>query len=293
MHATSETHQPTDVCVTDPDRIDGVVPGVQGHRAFPVRHGLRDADPFLMLDHIGPQRIDPTRVIDGKPHPHRGFETVSIMLAGELDHVDSLGNRTAVRAGDLQVMNAGSGIIHGGDMRPDPSTGNFHEFQLWVNVPAARKMDPPSVQDVKASSVPSLEEAGASIRVLAGEYRGVTAPVATTAPTTILHAKIESAATWRVGGFDPTDRLFVYVVGGSVTTEGRVATEYQTLDLGGANHEAELASGGAGAEILVLAGRPLGEPVAFGGPFVMNTQAQIDQAFADYQAGRFGSVRRE
>jgi len=287
--AQTELDPSPDVSVFAPDRIDGVVPGVRGQRAFPTRRGLRNADPFLMLDQIGPQRIDPSRVIDGKPHPHRGFETVSIILEGELDHVDSQGNRRPLRAGDVLFMHAGSGIVHGGDMRPDRTTGEFHEFQLWVNVSSDQKMAPPSVQHLEAGSVPVLADAGVSVRVLSGEHRGTAAAVTTTTPTTILHTTMQSASRWATGDF-PAERVFVYVIRGSVKAGDAVAKATETLELNSGARGVELRTGDGGAELLLLAGRPLGEPIAFGGPFVMNTQAEIEQAFADYEAGTFGTM---
>ncbi|MEM6995640.1 MAG: pirin family protein [Myxococcota bacterium] len=276
--------------ITPSDRLDGVVPGVRGHRAFPTRRGIRNADPFLMLDHIGPQRIDPTRVIDGKPHPHRGFETVSIILAGSLEHVDSLGNRVTLRAGDLQIMHAGRGILHGGDMRPDPNTGEFHEFQLWVDVESARKGSPPQVRNVRADAVPAVNEHGTMVRVLCGGYGDTTATAATLTPTTVLHATMPRGGSWTPQALGADRRVLLYVIGGALTLAGHRAAATQTLDLGRGFAPGPLTAGRDGAECLVLAGRPLEQPVVFGGPFVMNTQAEIERAFADYAAGAFGSI---
>lgn len=275
--------------LTRPDRIDGVVPGVRGQRAFPTRR-LRNADPFLMLDHIGPQHIDPARVISGQAHPHRGFETVSIILAGELDHVDSLGNRVPLREGDIQVMNAGRGIMHGGDMRPDQKTGLFHEFQLWVNVPAARKMDAPSLQNLSAADIPTLEQDDTRVRVLTGEYAGHRSPAQTTAPTSVLHVTLRPDTGRFALDLPPEHRSFVYVIGGSVHSRGQDANAFETLDFGTGEPSLGVQARSEGAELLVLTGQPLREPVAFGGPFVMNTAAEIEQAFADYRRGDFGSA---
>lgn len=288
MSALASSSFATAAQLTPPDRIDGVVPGVRGQRAFPTRR-LRNADPFLMLDHIGPQHIDPARVISGQLHPHRGFETVSIILAGELDHVDSLGNEVPLRGGDIQIMNAGRGIQHGGDMRPDPHTGLFHEFQLWVNVPATHKMEAPSLHNVAAAEIPTVEREGATVRVLTGAYAGHRSPAQTTAPTTILHVTLLPDAGPFEMDLPPGQRGFIYMIGGQLQVHDQHAAAFETLDFGteGTTLRAEVRS--EGAEFLVLAGRPLNEPVAFGGPFVMNTAAEIEQAFADLRRGGFGA----
>ena len=124
--------------------IDGLIPGIRGQRAFPTSL-FKQSDPFVLLDHIGPQKVGADYFLDGSghDHPHRGFETITFMFEGRMDHRDSLGNRLTLESGGVQRMNAGSGIIHGGDMASDPATGRFHEVQLWVNNPASEKMSGP------------------------------------------------------------------------------------------------------------------------------------------------------
>ncbi|MBL4633603.1 MAG: pirin family protein [Kofleriaceae bacterium] len=276
--------------ISDHVRIDGIVPGVRGQRAFPSP-GLRDADPFLMLDHIGPGALPIDEVVDGAAHPHRGFETVSIFLNGSLDHVDSMGNRLRIGAGDLQVMNAGRGIIHGGDMRPDPDTGIFQEFQLWVNLPASMKMSEPTVQNVSASVIPVFTSDGIVTRVLSGTALNLKGPARTRHPTTILHSKLAANTEHPAIRLPATYRVLCYLLNGQVSFGGSTLRPFQCMDLGipGAGDLA-FTSGSEGAEYLLLAGEPLREPVVFGGPFVMNTQTEIDQAQSDYKAGVFGEV---
>lgn len=270
-------------------RIDGVVPGVRGQRAFP-QDELSNADPFLMLDHIGPQAIEPTTTIHGTPHPHRGFETVTIFLAGGIDHVDSLGHAVPLRPGDVQVMHAGQGILHGGDMFPDRKSGLFHEFQLWVNVPAADKMQVPSVRNAKAEEIPKVHQEGAALRVLTGTLLGLKSPLQTTHPTSVGHGTLQSRAS--LTGLDiPADhRLLIYVIAGQVEVDGALADAYQTIDFGVGARQLSLRAGDAGAEFLLLSGQVIQEPVAMGGPFVMNTPEEIEQAYVDFRAGRFGEV---
>ncbi len=240
-------------------------------------------DPFLMLDEF--RSDDPNDYIAGFPdHPHRGFETVTYMLAGAMEHRDSIGNRGHLGPGSVQWMTAGSGIIH--SEMPKQENGLMWGFQLWVNLPARSKMMKPRYQDLQADKVPEVTVGSATVRIVAGTVAGVTGPVEgiVTAPT-MLDVKLAAG-----GSFDhelPVEHAaFVYVFEGAVKVgpQRRAIARGQlaTLSRGETVH----AESEGGGRFLLLAGAPIGEPVARYGPFVMNTEDELRQAFADYRSGR-------
>jgi len=246
---------------------------------------LPDLDPFLMLDAFGSD--DPQAYIAGFPsHPHRGFETVTYMLAGRMRHKDNAGNEGLLGPGSVQWMTAGRGIVH--SEMPEQTEGLMQGFQLWVNLPAKDKMTAPRYQDIAADRVPTADlGGGASARVLAGGVGGVTGPVdpGETAPI-FLDISLGAGAATKLA-LPEGHNAFVYVFEGAASVgepgETLAAGRVGVLSAGG---EVALASPGGGRLILV-AGKPLREPVAKYGPFVMNTQAELRQAFEDYRAGRF------
>ncbi len=204
-----------------------------------------------------------------------------------MEHADTLGNRFWMHSGAVQVMNAGSGVQHGGGMKAAPGHDEFHEIQLWVNVPADRKMTPPTVQTHDADAIPTVILANSRARVIAGDVFGQTGPVQTTQPTQIVHAVLGAASMLEIPTPDGFAAL-VYVLRGTVQTNGQATQEYETLSVpAGSSLTLETSDG---AEVLALAGHPIGEPVALGGPFVMTTQAEIRQAFTDLKAGLFGTI---
>lgn len=248
-------------------------------------------DPFLLLDVIHSDR--PQDYIAGfPPHPHRGFETVSYMLAGRMRHKDSAGHEGVIEPGGLQWMTAARGIVH--SEMPEQEDGLLYGFQLWVNLPASHKLAPPAYQEFGAVQVPVERPGeGVEVRVLAGETsRGTAGPV--TQPLTeplYLDVTLPPWATFEEL-LPSGHNAFVYVISGEVSLpqdeggEGRVqATELGVLSRGG---PVRLSAGPAGARLLLVAGRPLNEPVARGGPFVMNTRAEVLAAYEDYNAGRLG-----
>jgi redox-sensitive bicupin YhaK (pirin superfamily) len=241
--------------------------------------GLPAVDPFLMLDEFRSDKAGD--YIAGFPeHPHRGFETVTYMLAGAMEHRDSVGNHGRLGPGSLQWMTAGRGILH--SEMPKQESGLMAGFQLWVNLPAARKMDPPRYQDIPPELVPEVSVQGAKVKVLAGAFGGVEGPVKgiVTAPL-MLDLAVDGACTIAV----PTEHAaFAYVFEGAVDFGGGRVERGNTVVLGGGD---SVAIQGVG-RVLFLAGRPLREPVARYGPFVMNTDAEIRQAIADTRAGRLG-----
>lgn len=257
-------------------------------RPFPTR-GLDHFDPLLMLDEMGPVTYGPGEAVGAPDHPHRGFETVTYLLDGEAEHADSAGHAGTLRAGDVQWMTAGSGVVH----REMPSArmqregGRMHGFQLWVNLPRAHKAAPPRYQEISAASLPvaTTPDGLATVRVLAGDVLGARATIATRTPIVYHHWQLRPGARAEVPV--PTDhRVGVYVFEGSLTV-GDARVERGQLAVLGDGDSVALAADGP-AQALVLGGRPIGEPIAWGGPFVMNTRAEIERAIEDYQAGRFG-----
>ncbi|MGI9624245.1 MAG: pirin family protein [Acidimicrobiales bacterium] len=275
--------------ITGYSRIDGVVPGVRGQRSLPTRD-LGVVDPFVMLDHIGPERLPEDFYVSGHMHPHRGFETLTMMFEGKMFHVDSAGFREELASGSTQNMVAGSGIQHGGDMAADPDTNVFHEVQLWVNMPASTKMEPPSIASARAGNKPRIHFDHYELEVITGTIAGETSPLRTTQPTTIAHIRTKGAGPVVVEGIDPKWNSLLYVLKGSVSVGGAVIESYQTVLFANDGDTVEFEATDPGSEILLMAGQPIGEPIAMGGPYVMNTRAEIEQAESDFAAGMFENV---
>ena len=298
--------------------------GYEGE-GFPVRRAfagvaLGDLDPFIHLDQMGEVEYAPGEPKGTPWHPHRGFETVTYMIDGTFEHSDSNGGGGVITNGDTQWMTAGAGILH---IEKPPewlvaSGGLFHGFQLWVNLPAAQKFSPPRYQDIRASEVAlvSSPDGGALVRVIAGELAGHAGPGSTYSPMTLIHATLSPGARLSIPWRSDYNAL-VYVMAGHGTVGDAGAA--RGGGTGGTNHgfgseavpvqTGQLAVFGAGnaltisalpigrqesrtpnLDVLILGGRPIGEPVAWMGPFVMNTREELMQAVADYQAGRLGTI---
>ncbi|ABI64736.1 pirin family protein [Maricaulis maris] len=249
-----------------------------GHR------GLMDLDPFLMLDQI--RTDDSADYMAGFPnHPHRGFETVTIMLEGRMRHGDNKGHSGVIEGGGIQWMTAGRGIVH--SEQPIEDEGRLWGFQLWVNLPGALKMTDPGYQEFDRTQIPVETRTGASLRVLAGSTStGVTGPARSVAiQPTLIDIVLEPGATLEES-IDPGHTAFIAVYKGMVSTgEGRV--EDPDLGVLEDGDRIELKAGPQGASLLLVAGKPINEPVARYGPFVMNTEAELHQAVTDFQAGKF------
>lgn len=246
-------------------------------------------DPFLLLDEF---RSDSAAdYLAGFPnHPHRGFETVTYMLAGRMRHQDNQGNSGLLMPGSVQWMTAGSGIVH--SEMPEQENGLMWGFQLWVNLPASDKMTAPRYQDIAPERIPSVDAGdGARVRVFAGTFGDVTGPVSAVA-TEPVYLDIELAAGSCVTAKLPIGHnAFAYVYDGSAQLGPEQAVrrvtrgELAVLDRDG--DALRIAAGDASAALILVAGKPLGEPVARHGPFVMNTREQINEAVQDFRAGRF------
>lgn len=256
--------------------------GVRIHRlAGPALHTV--LNPFLMIDEINSEEA--ADYIGGFPeHPHRGFETITYMKAGRMRHRDHMGNEGVIGAGDVQWMTAAAGVLH--SEMPEQEEGLLHGFQLWLNLPADEKMKPAAYRDLRANDIPkhALEHDGA-VSVIAGSVgidgHTLTGPIAglSTAPVLL---DVVLAAGQRVElSFDGSNRALVFVYQGSTS-------ELQRRELGvySADSQLQLTAGAEGAQALVLSGRPLAEPVVQHGPFVMNSQAEIEQALRDYRDNR-------
>ena len=247
-------------------------------------------DPFLMLDEFGSD--DPQSWIAGFPeHPHRGFETVTIMLDGRVKHSDSVGNQGVIEAGDVQWMTAGRGIIH--SEMPERAQGRLRGFQLWVNLPGKMKMIAPRYQDVQASRIPSASANGATVRVIAGEALGAKGPAETLMPVRLLDVALEPGAALDLDV--PDDHAcFIYVYVGAVRGIDRNG---QTVEIASGSlgvlegtQGVKLSAGASAAKLLFAEGKPIREPIARYGPFVMNTREEVQQAFQDYSRGELVSA---
>ena len=241
-------------------------------------------DPFLLLDEFRSDQAGD--YIEGFPdHPHRGFETVTYMLAGRMRHGDNQGNRGDLGPGSVQWMTAGSGLVH--SEMPQQEAGLMWGFQLWVNLPAADKMTAPRYQDIPPADIPVVQPApGVTVRVIAGALEGVSGPVAGIATQPVyLDIALDAGARYDLG-LPAGHSAFAYVFDGTaaqVAGESLARSELAVLSDGDTLGLAAVEA----TRILVVAGRPLREPVARYGPFVMNTQAQIHEAIADFRAGKF------
>jgi quercetin 2,3-dioxygenase len=267
-------------------------------RPFPTS-GLDFVDPFLLLDEMGPADYAPGEAVGAPDHPHRGFETVTYMLEGAFEHEDSAGNRGTIAAGDVQWMTAGHGVVH--SEMPTRAIrekgGRVHGFQIWVNLPARDKMMPPRYQEVPSAGIPvAMSPDGlATVRVIAGEVLGVKAVIDTRIPIVYQDWGLAPGASVEPG-VASEQKAMVYVFGGAVEIgeTGRLIGDGQLARLGPGDSVRLSVPKEAkqGARLLLLAGKPLNEPVARYGPFVMNTQTEIMQAISDFRAGKLGEIQR-
>jgi len=278
--------------------------GLEGE-GFPVRRAfagvdLADLDPFIHLDQMGEVEYAPGEPKGTPWHPHRGFETVTYMMDGTFEHSDSNGGGGVITNGDTQWMTAGAGILHI-EKPPEAlviSGGLFHGIQLWVNLPGSQKWSPPRYQDIRAREVSLLASAdgAALVRVIAGEMAGHSGPGSTYTPMSLVHATLspgaELSVPWRA---DYNALVYVLAGSGTVGTE-RIPVRMGQLAVYGPGSALSVAANATqesrspNLDVLILGGRPIGEPVAWAGPFVMNTRAELVQAFEDYQAGRLGTI---
>ena len=277
--------------------------GVIVHRPFPTRQ-IDNIDPFLLLDHMGPNVYAPGSAKGFPDHPHRGFETVSYMLEGALEHRDSAGNKGVIAAGDVQWMTAGSGVVH--SEMPEENFreqgGRLNGFQLWINLPKSDKMTAPRYQDTLSANIPVYESEDKSVwvKVIAGNSMGKQAVISTHIPILYLHVILQPGASFSQA-VPMAHTALAYVISGQGkfaekiaeadqlvifsshdTKDSKVSQESETIEFS--------AEGNQPLSVLLIAGQPINEPIARYGPFVMNYQAEIKQALVDYQEGRMGQI---
>lgn len=287
--------RPAGDVVTAQRATEGV--GFKVRRPFPGVLSMAQADPFLLLDHLGPQVNAPEEAVGAPWHPHRGFETVSYVLDGEVAHHDTNGGGGVIAEGDTQWMTAGAGILH--DELPTERMyrggGPAHFVQLWVNLPPALKMTPARYQAITRDGLRLLtsDDGGALVRLVAGDIAGFTGPGVTHTPITYAHATVAPGAQLSVP-WDPAFTAMAYVLTGRGTAgpEGRPVEDGQLVVFGPGDHVVVQAASGQAEplDVLLLGGLPIGAPIAHYGPFVMNTRAELAQAIEDYQAGRLGVI---
>jgi quercetin 2,3-dioxygenase len=282
---------------TAPNGFEGE--GFPVHRAF-AGVDLADLDPFVHMDQMGAVDYGPGEPKGTAWHPHRGFETVTYMIDGTFEHQDSTGGGGTITNGDTQWMTAGAGILHI-EKPPEAlvsSGGLFHGIQLWVNLPARDKWVDPRSQDIARDQITLLSspDGGALVRVIAGKIGEHDGPGVTHTPITMVHATVAPGARLELP-WDPEANALVYILAGRGRVGGdEVAIASGQLAALGAGDTVVVEaspsqdSSSANLEVLVLGGRPIGEPVAHYGPFVMNTRAELAQAFEDFQKGRMGTV---
>ena len=257
--------------------------GVTVHRTIgtPV---LREYDPFLLLDHISSDK--PEDYLAGFPsHPHRGFSTFTYMLDGHMEHQDSMGNRGDLGPGSAQWMKAASGVIH--SEMPKQTNGLMRGFQLWINLPAAHKMDQPEYQEFAAEAFPVINTEDYALKVLIGRFADTAAPIVDSL-TSVCYYDVQVHPGRHFQHRLPAgNNSFLYVFEGAGQLDRQRVSQHSLVILDAENGGFDFTAGEKGARLLVVSGRPIHEPIARYGPFVMNSREQIDQAMSDFQSNRF------
>jgi len=249
-------------------------------------------DPFLLLDDFHSE--DPADYVAGFPwHPHRGIETVTYMIRGVVEHGDSIGNKGAINSGDVQWMTAGNGILH--QEMPQAYTGMFQGFQLWVNLPAAHKMMDPRYRDVRKDQIPSHSpEKGVIVKVIAGRSNGVQGPLKDlVVETEYLDVSLNAGKSFNHQVKNANAALaYVFEGSGQLSPDSKSEIGAENVVLFGEGSEIEVQAGPRNVRFLLISGKPLREPIAWGGPIVMNTQAELDLAFKELRTGEFIKHKR-
>ena len=292
--ATDVTAMKDIVGIYDPGSTHMVGDGFPVRNLFPSNDLDRAVDPFLMLDYAGPRQFPPTDHPRGVgEHPHRGFETVTIMYEGAVAHRDSAGNAGIIGPGDVQWMTAASGVVHEElhEAQWAKQGGNFHAIQLWVNLPKTHKMSPPRYQTLLNADIPSvaLGDGAGHLRVIAGTYQGHRGPARTFTPVELYDLQVRGGARVQLTlpeGYSSS----VFVLQGRVSVNGSTPAGEAELVVLRREGSLLLLEVKQDSRLLIMSGEPIGEPIARYGPFVMNTKAELVQAAEDYQAGRMGHL---
>lgn len=254
---------------------------------------VEQLSPFVLLHHFGPFEINYLNKFAFEPHPHRGFDAVTILFEGEMQHRDSTGGRGSLSSGDVQWMTAGTGILHE-ESQPEEflkKGGVIHGIQLWINLPKEFKMTPPKYQDITSGDIPVIENGSSAERVIAGEYKGVKGPAKTFSSIIAVHGKVKKGDTTKCK-IPEFDNSLIYVTSGNLTVAGSAAVAGDLVHFSQKGSEIQITAN-EDSEYLLLTGKPLNEPVVQYGPFVMNTMGEIKQAFLDYREGKFGQLEKQ
>jgi redox-sensitive bicupin YhaK (pirin superfamily) len=270
-----------------------VAPGFFVRRALPV-DTIDMIDPWLMLDHMGPLDVAPGRAGGVPEHPHRGFEPITYLISGAVEHRDSAGNHVVVRSGDVNWMTAGSGITHS-ELPPEDllrDGGRLHGFQIWLNLPREHQLTTPRIQHFTASQIPTVMLGDVRVKVIAGELLGTTAAIYTHSPVIYLHLTIPAGNEATVPVPENFNMFAFAAEGRGWTGMDKMELKDGQLALYGATGDSVMLGAGADSalDVLLIGGAPLNQPVFSYGPFVMSTRQEIVQAMEEYQAGKFGVI---
>ena len=251
---------------------------------------VEQISPFLMLDHFGPAVVSKEKPFYVPPHPHKGFEPVTLLFQGEVLHKDSMGNTGRLKAGDVQWMTAGRGIVHSEGV-PDEfleNGGTMELIQLWINLPRSQKQHEPRYQDLRAANFPVITEGDLELKLIAGTYAGKQASTELLTPVLVMHGKLKAGATASIQiptGFSST----IYTLSGTLFSDGYEVPAKHLMWFSESGETQEF-SASRDSEFVVLAGEPIQEPVASYGPFVMNTKVELIEALEEYRAGKMGEL---
>ncbi len=267
--------------------------GIPVTRAFPVPN-MRENDPFLLFDHFGPINYEPRGATGVPAHPHCGFEAITYLLDGEVDHKDSWGGQAAIETGDIQWMTTGSGLIHSEIVTEKfkKSGGIMQGLQIWVNLPQKNKKVKPWYQHIKRDNIPVIKEScGVEIKVLVGKVKEIKSLVQTYSPVSIFDVQFPNSGQINLE-ISKNQTAMIYVIDGELqfVKENKIATKGQMIYYDQSADEIILTSISAEGSYLILAGEPLNEPVVRHGPFVTNTEGEMKQAMLDYQNGKMGQL---
>jgi len=290
----TETHTVKEVVgIYQPGFTHMVGDGFPVRNLFPSNDLDRLVDPFLMLDYAGPQVFEPTDHPRGVgEHPHRGFETVTIMYQGAVAHRDSAGNAGVIGPGDVQWMTAASGVVHEElhETHWAKKGGIFQAVQLWVNLPRSKKMSAPNYQTILDADIPAVDlKGGGTVRVISGSYQGQKGPARTHTPVDLYDLQLQGDGEVEVNVPDG-HHMAILVVGGKASVNGSAEAKEGELIVCPRQGSRVKINAKIGSRLLIMGGEPISEPIARYGPFVMNTKAELVQAVNDYQAGKMGHL---
>jgi hypothetical protein len=294
QHATIAANVTKEVVgIYQPGSTHMVGDGFPVRNLFPSNDLDRAVDPFLMLDYAGPQYFSPTDHPRGVgEHPHRGFETVTIVYEGVVAHRDSAGNAGVIGPGDVQWMTAASGVVHEEFHEKEFAKrgGTLHAIQLWVNLPRASKMSAPGYQTILNADIPAIDlDGGGALRVIAGSFRGQKGPAHTFTPIQLYDLQLKAGASASLI-FPDGHNTSIFVLQGSISVNGSSKAGEAELIVCKRNGSQVTVEAREDSRLLIMSGEPIEEPIARYGPFVMNTKAELVQAVQDYQAGKMGHL---